>query len=258
MLPGSKIKIHGKEFIIRRELTSSATASAKVKKNIILVKIPRYCQREEGFRLFSELTKKIIRKMESRPDRIAPVPLDFHDNQDASVMGRTYHISVIEGRAKSSTARLDGETIAIRLAGGMDEEKRKEHVSNLARRVISRSLQPLIQKRIEELNERHLKVPVRRFFLKAHTSKWGSCSEQGNINLNFRLLFAPPEILDYIIIHELAHLKEKNHSPAFWSVVKEAIPDHKEREKWLKENGNMLGPSFEKHAKPETSDKQLL
>lgn len=246
MLPGSRIKIHGKEFILRRKFTSSGTANAKVKGNIILVKIPRRCQREEGFRIFLELAKKIIRKMEKHPEKIAPVPLEFKNGQKVSVLGKKYHISVHKGYAKSSSARLDGQTITIKLARGMDTETEEKHVSNLARRVISRSVLPLVRKRADELNRTHFPVSFRKLFLKAHTSLWGSCSEKGNINLNFRLLFAPEGILDYVIVHELAHMKEKNHSPAFWSLVEKAVPDYKERRKWLKENGNRLTPSSER------------
>ncbi|WP_027399201.1 M48 family metallopeptidase [Anaerovorax odorimutans] len=66
-------------------------------------------------------------------------------------------------------------------------------------------------------------------------SRWGSCSEKGNINFTYRLIFAPKEVIDYIVVHELAHLKEMNHSKRFWHVVNEIMPDYKERCKVLKD-----------------------
>ena len=68
-------------------------------------------------------------------------------------------------------------------------------------------------------------------------TRWGSCSAKGNLNFNWKLVLMPEEILDYVVVHELAHRQEMNHSPAFWAVVGRIVPDYKERRKWLKENG---------------------
>lgn len=66
--------------------------------------------------------------------------------------------------------------------------------------------------------------------------RWGSCNSKGNINFSYRLVMTPPEVIDYVIVHELMHLKELNHSAKFWARVETVIPDYKQRRKWLKEN----------------------
>ena len=71
-------------------------------------------------------------------------------------------------------------------------------------------------------------------------SKWGSCSSTGNLNFNCLLMLAPPEVLDYVIVHELCHRLEMNHSPAFWYKVERLIPDYKKHRQWLKAHGNEL------------------
>lgn len=71
-------------------------------------------------------------------------------------------------------------------------------------------------------------------------TRWGSCSAKGTISLNWRLVMAPPAIIDYVIIHELAHLVEKNHSPRYWAVVEKMLPDYRARRKWLKDNSLCL------------------
>jgi predicted metal-dependent hydrolase len=76
--------------------------------------------------------------------------------------------------------------------------------------------------------------------LKNNQSNWGSCSSKRNINLSSRLLFAPEKVLDYVIVHELSHLKEMNHSKKFWDIVASVMPDYKKMETWLSKNGDKL------------------
>ena len=76
-------------------------------------------------------------------------------------------------------------------------------------------------------------------------SRWGSCSSRGTLSFNYRLIFAPPEILDYVVVHELCHLTHMNHSKDFWNKVASVMPDYKIHRKWLKEHGNEL--SAEQH-----------
>jgi predicted metal-dependent hydrolase len=71
-------------------------------------------------------------------------------------------------------------------------------------------------------------------------TKWGSCSTTGTLGLNWRLMMAPPEVIDYIIIHELAHLRESNHTDAFWSLVAEYDPEYKAHAEWLEQNSSRL------------------
>jgi predicted metal-dependent hydrolase len=70
--------------------------------------------------------------------------------------------------------------------------------------------------------------------------RWGSCSPKGNLSFSWRLILAPLTIVDYVVVHELVHLEERNHSKQFWNKVKEILPDYEDRRKWLKTNGNIL------------------
>ena len=71
-------------------------------------------------------------------------------------------------------------------------------------------------------------------------TRWGSCSASGTLSFSFRLMMAPPRVLDYVIVHELCHLTHMNHSKEFWNMVESILPDYKEHRKWLKENGHTL------------------
>lgn len=98
---------------------------------------------------------------------------------------------------------------------------------------------PEIRKRVFELNDLYFQQPIQDVRLKYNSTNWGSCSAGRNINLSTRLLFAPDDVRDYVIIHELAHLVELNHSDRFWKLVSEVMPDYEEKEKWLRKNGHL-------------------
>ena len=79
-----------------------------------------------------------------------------------------------------------------------------------------------------------------RIAIREQRTRWGSCSSKKNLNFNWKLLLAPPQVLDYVVVHELCHLKQMNHSKAFWTEVEAVLPDYKERKRWLRENGAEL------------------
>ena len=81
-----------------------------------------------------------------------------------------------------------------------------------------------------------LGVKYNRIAIKSQRTLWGSCSRRGNLNFNWRLAAAPPEALDYVVIHELCHLRELNHSRKFWAHVAAACPDYKQHRRWLRLN----------------------
>ncbi len=97
----------------------------------------------------------------------------------------------------------------------------------------------VIPPRVREFAAR-MGVSYGRITIRNQTGRWGSCSSLGNLNFNCLLMLAPAEVLDYVIVHELTHRKEMNHSPAFWAQVEAVLPDYRQREKWLKTQGKIL------------------
>ena len=84
-------------------------------------------------------------------------------------------------------------------------------------------------------------VTYGRITIRNQRSKWGSCSSKGNLNFNCLLMLTPPEVIDSVVVHELCHRKEMNHSPRFWAVVEKELPDYRERREKLKKMGKQLG-----------------
>ena len=114
--------------------------------------------------------------------------------------------------------------------------------------------EPLSDADIRELADRALEyIPGRvacfaktvgvnygRITIRNQKTRWGSCSSKGNLNFNCLLMLAPPEFIDYVVVHELCHRKEMNHSKAFWNEVAKILPDYKKEIQWLKSNGGQI------------------
>ncbi|MEZ5007116.1 MAG: M48 family metallopeptidase [Chitinophagales bacterium] len=92
---------------------------------------------------------------------------------------------------------------------------------------------------VSRINDKTLNKKYNTVILKYLNSRWGSCSVKGNINISLRLLLAPMEVVEYVILHELCHLQEMNHSARFWQLVASYMPNYKNQERWLKENGHL-------------------
>ena len=89
-----------------------------------------------------------------------------------------------------------------------------------------------------------LGVSYGRVTLRDQETRWGSCSAKHNLNFNWRIILAPPEVLDYVVIHELCHLLEFNHSPRFWKLVESQMPDYSYWKNWLKQHADDLHAYF--------------
>ncbi|MBT3249209.1 MAG: M48 family metallopeptidase [Candidatus Pacebacteria bacterium] len=86
-----------------------------------------------------------------------------------------------------------------------------------------------------------MEIKFGRITLRQQKTRWGSCSSQGNLNFNWRLVHCPTKVIDYVIIHELAHRQHMNHSSSFWGLVRKHDPEYLRNRGWLKRNGLVLG-----------------
>ena len=107
------------------------------------------------------------------------------------------------------------------------EEDKKEY---------KKKLRPVLEHRVAFYAEL-MGVDYNRITVRDQKTRWGSCSARGNLNFNWKLILMPPEILDYVVVHELAHRLEMNHSARFWAQVERVLPDYRDRRRWLKEHG---------------------
>jgi predicted metal-dependent hydrolase len=177
----------------------------------------RFAERQAGW-----LEKQLLRQ--------AAAPLretTWHVGSEILFRGQLVHLDA----AGSAVIRFGSEELDVRdLAGDLRPEVER-HLRHLA----ARELPPLVI----EFAARH-QLQVNRVTVRNQRSRWGSCSRRGQISLNWRLVQAPASVRDYIILHELAHLRQMNHSRRFWAEVARLCPDFEAAERWLKAHAGLL------------------
>lgn len=155
-------------------------------------------------------------------------------------------------RAPRSVSEKDIEEILKKKEAWIS--KHIEKIKETKERVEAEPTEKLTREKVIALAEEALKVIPERveYFAKVigvtygkitvrnQKTRWGSCSSKGNLNFNCLLMLAPTEVLDYVVVHELCHRKQMNHSKAFWLEVEKVLPDYKEARKWLKEDGSQI------------------
>ena len=147
------------------------------------------------------------------------------------VEGKSLPLKILIGKSNVYISAL-GVT-AVTPNGDIDE----------ARELIKRELVKLALKRITKALDKWSQTvpkPYGRVTIREQRSRWGSCSSLNNLNFNWKLIMAPPEALEYVVVHELCHLLVFNHSPGFWREVENRLPDYEVWKKWLKQNGAAL------------------
>ena len=135
--------------------------------------------------------------------------------------------------AESGVIRFGSESVRVK--------EPKADFRSLIERHLWRLAAKELPSRVAELAAAH-QLPVRRITVRNQRSRWGSCSRKGTVSLNWRLIQAPAFVQDYIILHELMHFRQMNHSPRFWQEVERVCPDYLTAERWLKQNSSLLSP----------------
>jgi predicted metal-dependent hydrolase len=155
----------------------------------------------------------------------------FEEGEAFPVLGKERNIVV--GNALSS--HVSGEAIYLDQEA-VDKTSIKEELEHVYREEARRHFTDRVEHFAEVLGVSYGQIQIRN-----QKTRWGSYSTKtGTLSLNFRLLMAPPDVVDYVIVHELAHAEHPNHGPRFWRLVEQHVPDYEEKNEWLKENGTRL------------------
>ena len=143
--------------------------------------------------------------------------------------------------SQKNFSKIQGNYIIFKISDKHDDEIKQKYISKQLQKLLAKHHHGELYSKIHKLNQEHFGKDINKVCWKYTKSRWGACHcTRKEIEISTKLLFAPMEILEYVIIHELAHLIEANHSKRFWNIVKSCDPNYKKKIKWLHANGNEL------------------
>ncbi|ABO51248.1 protein of unknown function DUF45 [Desulforamulus reducens MI-1] len=157
----------------------------------------------------------------------------LEEKQAVSFLGKSYRLVTVFQQG-SPVVELVGDKIIVILP-----QNHKDNIKQILEAWLKYQAREIILQRLE-VARKELGIHYKQVFIKDQKTRWGSCSSQGNLNFNFRLVMAPLPVIDYLVAHELSHLIEMNHSKKFWSLVERICPKYKTHRRWLKEHGAEL------------------
>ncbi len=234
------LEINGIKYLVKIHYENRSNSRVSIRRTAINIRIPSFLSSAKKNEQLEKMKTWAKNKIMKNPEKFRLKPQKEYKNGDILKIGDEEFALRIEFKdKKGSSARPIGNTIKLSISDNLSKEEQNNHISSLISRCIAYKRLPKLQEKIHELNERHFNQRINKIFFKHNKSNWGSCSNAGNINISTRLLFAPDEVLEYVCIHELAHLIEQNHSDRFWTLVETAMPDYMEKERWLKENRDL-------------------
>jgi len=167
------------------------------------------------------------------------VPSLFVDGEQFFYLGQRCKIKVHINEQAMHAVKIVDQHMLVQISPLMQRDGRSDAVRNTMVEWYKNQAKVLINERIN-LHVANIGAELAKIRIKEQKHRWGSCSGKGNLNFNWHLVMAPVDIVDYVIVHELCHLKRLDHSPVFWHLVEAVLPDYQMRRHWLKQYGPVL------------------
>ena len=199
-----------------------------------MLRIPKSLSKKQQLAIETTLKAWALKTIQQKPNILKKYAFkEYTDGYTIKTFKATHTIQIKYAPRKSVKSEFIDGNIHFTLPN-------TEPLTSLTSRDIARAMAKHYRADIHQALQywnQFFPVQFNELRLKYNSSNWGSCSSKGNININTRLVLCPGSVVDYVLVHELAHLVQPNHSPKFWAEVARVMPDYKSKERWLKTTG---------------------
>ena len=192
--------------------------------NSIELVMPKFTKISDGLEFLNANKNWLINQFNN-----APTPIPFKEGSIILFLGNNYEIKY----TPELFSRVWTTKNTIHVSGKIDQ------ISSLIKSWLKNNAQCTIDKKAKNISYK-LNKKIKKISLRDTKTRWGSCGQNGKLSFSWRLIFAPPPILDYVVVHEVCHLAEMNHGKNFWELVDTFHPNKKFAQNWLKKNGDRL------------------
>lgn len=220
------------EYTIVRSPTRKTLSITVERDRAVVVRAPMRTSEETICRLVDSKRQWLLEKLrhpQKYQQPVHPPGKEVVNGESALYLGKEYRVQL------SETASGSVELSDVFLVPAVHQQNRRRVLREWYLKAAEETILPLAKRRAQELG-----VEYRAARIADNRYRWGACTPQGRVTFNWRLIKAPMFVIDYVVIHELAHLLEVNHSPRFWSIVRAHTATAEKAKVWLKEHGQVL------------------
>jgi hypothetical protein len=221
------IEINNTRYFIEVLFIKKKNSSVSIKQNTLVFRLAESLSVKKAQEHFSYLLKKIHKKIEKTPPQTILTIEDIMERGYFDFANQRYNL---EYTTKTRSVKLIEQTFYMHPKG------KPQNIEKYIIKFLSQRYEDRVKKYVKAKNKETYNFKIKDIIIKNVSSKWGHCTHDNVIMLNIKLLNAPIEVFDYVIIHELAHIKHKNHSNKYWLEVQKFCPNYKKLRKSLKDN----------------------
>lgn len=210
------------------------TADIRVEEGVVSIVVPKDLPTERIQQLLADKRRWVLQKMALHKEARPINPKQFVSGEALPYLGRNYRLKVLKGPFQA--AKLKQGQLLVTVPEGSEQP-------HMIRNAIIRWYRWQAERKLRDKTRRYarmLNVEPSDVGIKTFKSRWGSCSKHGRIDYNWKIVMAPNRQVDYVVLHELCHLKHHDHSPQFWQAMERVMPDYLEAKAWLKAFGHEL------------------
>lgn len=226
------------KYTVRRSRRRRKTVQISVVGGEVVVAAPVRTPARELEEIVRNRTPWILRQLAEEAQK--PSPVRFITGEQLPYLGQNVTLAVALSHDPETTVRFNRGRFHVSVPANLDDDQRADAV----RAAITAWYKDRAAQQLPELVERWLPGlgggEISRILIRNQKQRWGSCSADGTLRFNWRVMMLKPELIDYIVVHELAHLTHQNHSRDFWAHVSAAMPDAQQRRRALREAGRVL------------------
>lgn len=203
-----------------------------------IVRLPMWYPAWQKKRTINQFREWVLEHYQSTPHNFDRFRIKKYTSGDTiEIIGIPYSLLIEEAAIQNCKGQIIRNQHIIKVHIPLTSNNKAELVTKVIKKIIAKAFKPQLEERLNYFAQHVVHVSYKNFRLKDSVSNWGSCSGKDNINISIRTLLLPLKMIDYILIHELCHLKEMNHGPKFWAHVQSAMPDYKHADTWINKNG---------------------
>lgn len=205
------------------------TATIRISEQLeVVVKVPRSMSKKQIEDLVNKHEKWIIESLEKK--RRLSENHDWYHTKEILYLGQYWPVTLVQDANQKSRAFFDGKRFIVIFDG--KRESAKKEMECFLRKQAKELLLPMIHDYAELIGVTFNKVSIRK-----QVTRWGSCSSRKNLSFNVKILCAPTQMIAYVVLHEVMHLKHFNHGSLFWQEIEKIMPDYRERMNYFKQFG---------------------